>query len=342
MRPRAGAGRAGSASPRHGLCAQMPRECSGSPPGDSSGEQSYDASPFWWDRTATSSSTCTCNKKVEQGARRASALRRRGKAARAVSLTPSRCRHGAAGWSGWTGSPGCRRRRPGSTWSRAASSRSPRSQCLAQGSTRAARLCEHAASTRGHDLTPFFLGLGTLAAYARPPRLARRSRRSLTTILDGEMPSTAGELPARTMHTGRTPDEGAACGGAGGAQGEARRGRGRHNHVTMFKVGDLVLAAYCARSGPAPSVGRVAGGRRSAPRDPRPRAKSATRDPRPRATRPPGPARIYPVRPGHTRPDPDICQDWNFIFDCNISECLQLVNISICNIDLRPMFSVKQ
>ena len=53
-------------------------------------------------------------------------------------------------------------------------------------------------------------------------------------------------------------------------------------------------------------VGRVAGGRRPAPRDPRPRAKSATRDPRPRATRAsrsgpdmPGPARTYPARPGN-------------------------------------------
>ena len=41
-------------------------------------------------------------------------------------------------------------------------------------------------------------------------------------------------------------------------------------------------------------VGRVAGGRRPAPRDPRPRAKSATRDPRPRATRAARPS------PGHS------------------------------------------
>ena len=53
-------------------------------------------------------------------------------------------------------------------------------------------------------------------------------------------------------------------------------------------------------------VGRVAGGRRPAPRDPRPRAKSATRDPRPRAIRASrpcpnilGPARTYPARHGH-------------------------------------------
>ena len=63
-------------------------------------------------------------------------------------------------------------------------------------------------------------------------------------------------------------------------------------------------------------AGRVAGGRRPAPRAPRPRAKSATRDPPPRATRaaPPG---------------PDICQmpgpARTFVisklsFDCNASE----------------------
>ena len=85
-------------------------------------------------------------------------------------------------------------------------------------------------------------------------------------------------------------------------------------------------------------VGRVAGDSRPAPCDQRLWAKSATSDPRPQATLAPCPARTYPARPGHTRPDPDIPgQDRTFVrfgilkffLYCNISECLpsSVVNI---------------
>ena len=72
------------------------------------------------------------------------------------------------------------------------------------------------------------------------------------------MPATAGGLPARTMHTGRTPGEGAACGGAGGAQGEARRGRGRHTNWATGWCGSRgfktqATSAGRGRSGTAPS-----------------------------------------------------------------------------------------
>ena len=93
-------------------------------------------------------------------------------------------------------------------------------------------------------------------------------------------------------------------------------------------------------------VGRDAGGRRPATRDPRPRAKSATRDPRHRATR-----ASRPVR--HTRSGPDIPGPaptfvrtgvLKLSFDCSIVNTFSTIssNISIFNIDLRPMFSVKQ
>ena len=78
--------------------------------------------------------------------------------------------------------------------------------------------------------------------------------------------------------------------------------------------------------GPCPSG--LAGSRgvadpRPATRDPGRNQRPANRDPE--RPGPPGPARTYPVRPGHTRPGPDICQDRDFkiIFDCKISECHQ-------------------
>ena len=59
-------------------------------------------------------------------------------------------------------------------------------------------------------------------------------------------------------------------------------------------------------------VGRVAGGRRPAPaiRDPGRNQRPTTRDPE--RSGPSGPARTCPVRPGHTRPGSDICQDRDF------------------------------
>ena len=49
---------------------------------------------------------------------------------------------------------------------------------------------------------------------------------------------------------------------------------------------------------------------RPATRDPGRNQRPATRDPE--RPGPPGPARTYPARPGHTRPGPDICQDRDF------------------------------
>ena len=76
------------------------------------------------------------------------------------------------------------------------------------------------------------------------------------------------------------------------------------------------------RVGPVSWVRGVADAR-PATRDPGRNQRLATPDPE--RFGPPGPARTYPVRPGHTRPGPDICQDWDFkiIFDCNISDSLQ-------------------
>ena len=77
----------------------------------------------------------------------------------------------------------------------------------------------------------------------------------------------------------------------------------------------MVRSLTCPDSRAATHKGRVDRSRgvadpRPATRDPRRNQRPATRDPE--RPGPPGPARTYPARPGHTRPGPDICQDRDF------------------------------
>ena len=79
-------------------------------------------------------------------------------------------------------------------------------------------------------------------------------------------------------------------------------------------------------------VGRVAGGRRPATRDPRPRAKSATRDTRPRATR--------AARPGPGHSASTIIVELNYAIATALASSMHLLCTAVCNTLYAKIWSV--